>query len=156
MCYIQCSLGPRTCRTEILPQSLSEPAPRRPPTHTSDSVPIDVHHTPTSFQFRFLHTYMRMHLYVRCISFTWDVCIPEYYHCSLIRVLRDVDLHRPATRRRRCVELSNSRTHSRPRHISVVPPTHTEQTHVCSRIQRNHHCRDCLYNIKHIIQNINT
>ena len=40
-----------------------------------------------------------------------------------------------------------NRAHSRPRHISAVPPTHTEPTHACSGILRNHHRRDCLYNI---------
>ncbi len=45
-------------------QSLPEPAPRRPPTHTSDSDAIDVYPTPTSLQFRVLYTYVRMHLYI--------------------------------------------------------------------------------------------
>ena len=54
-----------------------------------------------------------------------------------------------------CRVTEPNRGHSH-RHISDVPPTHTELTHVCSHIQRNHHYRDCLYNVKHIIQNINT
>jgi hypothetical protein len=37
---------------------------RRPPTHTSDSAPIDVHPAPTSLQFRVIYTYMSMHLYI--------------------------------------------------------------------------------------------
>jgi hypothetical protein len=46
------------------PQPLPQPVSRRPPTHTSDSVPIDVHPTPTSLQFRVLYTYVRMHPYI--------------------------------------------------------------------------------------------
>jgi hypothetical protein len=56
--------GPGPVVRRCSPQSLSEPTSRRPPTHTSDSVPIDVHPTPTSLQFRVLYTYMCMHLYI--------------------------------------------------------------------------------------------
>jgi hypothetical protein len=56
--------GPDPVVRRYSPQSLSETVPRRPPTHTSDSPPIDVHPTPTSFQFRVLYTYMCMYLYI--------------------------------------------------------------------------------------------
>ena len=49
------------------------------------------------------------------------------------------------------LDVSSCRTQSctsRPRYISDVSPTHTEPTHVCSRIERNHHYRHCLYNIE--------
>ena len=44
-----------------------------------------------------------------------------------------------------------SRTHSRPWHISAVPPTRIEPTHACCRIQGTPHCRDCLYNISNLV-----
>jgi hypothetical protein len=56
--------GPGPVERRCSPQSLPESAPRRPPTHTSDSVPINVHPTPTSLQFRVLYTYLRIHLYM--------------------------------------------------------------------------------------------
>jgi hypothetical protein len=59
-------VGSRPCRTEMFPQSLSDPASRRPPTHTSDSALIDVHPTPTSLQFCVLYTYVCIHLYILC------------------------------------------------------------------------------------------
>ncbi len=46
-------------------------------------------------------------IYVRNISFALHFYIPEHYRCSLMRTLRDIDLHRPATWRRRRVELPN-------------------------------------------------
>jgi hypothetical protein len=54
--------GPGPVVRRWSPQSLPEPVSRRPPTHTSDSVPIDVHPTPTSLQFRVLYTYVRMYM----------------------------------------------------------------------------------------------
>ena len=64
--YVKSSVvqGPGPVVRRCSPQSLPDPAPRRPPTHTSDSAPIDVHPTPTSLQFRVLYTYVRMHLYI--------------------------------------------------------------------------------------------
>ena len=50
-------------------------------------------------------------IYIRCIAFAWHLYIPEHYHCFLRRDLRDVDLHRPSTRRRRRVELPNPVVH---------------------------------------------
>ena len=49
--------------------------------------------------------------YIRCIVFACHFYIPEHYRCFLRRALRDVDLHRPATRRRRHVELPNPTVH---------------------------------------------
>jgi hypothetical protein len=56
--------GPDPVVRRCSPQSLPEPASRRPPTHTSDSAPIDVHPTPTSLQFRVLYTYVCTHLHI--------------------------------------------------------------------------------------------
>jgi hypothetical protein len=50
-------------RTKRL-SSRADPAPRRPPTHTSSGAPIDVHPTPTSLKFRVLYTYVRMYLHI--------------------------------------------------------------------------------------------
>ena len=41
---------------------------------------------------------------IRSRDITWQ---SEHYWCSLMRSLRDIDLHRPVTRRRRHVEYSN-------------------------------------------------
>ncbi len=58
-----------------------------------------------------------------------------------------MNLHRPATRR----VAEPSRAHSRSRQMSALPLTHTGPTHVCSHIQRNHHCRDCLCNVGNLV-----
>ena len=90
--------GPGPVVRRCSPQSLPDPAPRRPPTRTSYSAPINVHPTPTSLQFRVLY-----------------------------------DLHRPATRRRRHVELPNPTVHIPSRDTSVPcpqHPTHTEPTQI--------------------------
>ena len=64
-----------------------------------------------------------------------------------MRALRDVDLHRPATRRRRRVELPNPTVHiPSAAHQCRAPTTHRTNTCLQSH-QRNHHYRDCLYNI---------
>ena len=64
-----------------------------------------------------------------------------------MRAVRDVDLHRPATRRRRRVELPNPVVHSpSAAHQCRAPTTHRTNTCLQSH-QRNHHYRDCLYNI---------
>ena len=66
-----------------------------------------------------------------------------------MRVLRDVDLHRPATRRRRRVELPNPSVYiPSVAHQCRAPTTHLTNTCLQSD-QRNHHYRDCLYNIRH-------
>jgi hypothetical protein len=66
-----------------------------------------------------------------------------------MRALRDVDLHRPATCRRRRVEPSNPAVLiPSAAHQSRVPTTHRTNTYLQSH-QRNHHYRDCLYNIRH-------
>jgi hypothetical protein len=73
----------------------------------------------------------------------------EHYRCSLMRTLRDVDLHRPATRRRRRVELPNPIVHiPSVTHQYRAPTTHRTNTCLQS-YQRNHHYRDFLYNIRH-------
>ena len=56
--------GPGPVVRRCCPQSLPEPASRRPPTHTSDSAPIDVHPIPTSLQFCVLCTYVCMHIHI--------------------------------------------------------------------------------------------
>ena len=66
-----------------------------------------------------------------------------------MRALRDVDLHRPATRRRRRVELPNPAVHIPSAAHQIRAPT-THRTNTCLQShQRNHHYRDCLYNIRH-------
>jgi hypothetical protein len=65
-----------------------------------------------------------------------------------MRTLRDLDLHRPATRRRRRVELPNPAVHiPSVSHQDRVPTTHRTSTFIQSH-QRNHHYRFCLYNIR--------
>ncbi len=91
----------------------------------------------------------QVNLYIRSIPFAWHFHIPERYRFSLMRVLRDVDLNRPATRRRRHVELPNPSVHI----PSTTPQwrvlkTHRTNTYLQSH-QWNHHYRDCLYNIRH-------
>jgi hypothetical protein len=56
--------GPVPVVWRCSPQSLPETVSRRPPNHTSDSAPIEVHPTPTSLQFRVLYTHVCMHLYI--------------------------------------------------------------------------------------------
>ncbi len=96
-------------------------------------------------------------MYIRNVEFThitssayqkWPSYIPEHYRCSLMRALRDVDLHRPATRTRRRVELPNPSVHIPSTTHAVPPTTHRTSTYIQSH-QRNHHYRDCLYNITH-------
>ena len=66
-----------------------------------------------------------------------------------MRVLRDVDLHRPATSRRRRVELPNPAVHiPSAAHQCRAPTTHRTNTCLQSH-QRNHHYRDCSYNMRH-------
>jgi hypothetical protein len=66
-----------------------------------------------------------------------------------MRALRDVDLHRPATCRRRRVVPPNSAVHiPSAAHQSRAPTTHRTNTCLQSH-KRNHHYRDCLYNIIH-------
>jgi len=66
-----------------------------------------------------------------------------------MRAVRDVDLHRPATCRRRRVEPPNPAVHiPSVAHQSRAPTTHRTNTCLQSH-QRNHHYRDCLYNIRH-------
>ena len=73
--------------------------------------------TPTSLQFRVLYTYVCIHLYILGVYRSHDTSI--YPNTT-----------GPCT--------------SRLCHISGVTLTPTEPTHVCSRIHRNQHCRDCL------------
>ena len=73
---------------------------------------------------------MYQHIYIRCIVFSWHVCIPEHYHCSLMRSLRDVDLHRSTTRRRRHVELPNLSVYIPVHDTSVSCPQHTPNEHM--------------------------
>ena len=85
---------------------------------------------------------------IRIIAFAWHFYIPEHYRCSLMRDLRDVDLHRPATCRRRRVVPPNSVVHiPSAAHQSRAPTTHRTNTCLQSH-QRKHHYRDCLYNMK--------
>ena len=66
-----------------------------------------------------------------------------------MRVLRDVDLHRPATSRRRRVALPNPAVHiPSAAHQCRAPTTHRTNTCLQSH-QRNHHYRDCSYNMRH-------
>ena len=68
-----------------------------------------------------------------------------------MRALRDVDLHRPVTRRRRRVELPSANPSAdipSTVHRCRAPTTHRTNTCLQSH-QRNHHYRDCLYNIRH-------
>ena len=131
MCQIRSSVGPRPCRAEMLPpitvksQRPDDPLPhprqccdRRPshPNQFAVSCPI------------YLHEYTP--IYIRCIVFTCHVCIPEHYHYSLMRSMRDVDLHRPTTRRRRCFELPNPTVHIPVRGTSVSCPQHTPNQHM--------------------------
>ncbi len=77
-----------------------------------------------------IYLYAYAPIYIRCIVFAWYVCIPEHYRCSLMRSLRDVDLHRPETRRRRCVELRNPAVHIPVRGTSVPCPQDTPSQHM--------------------------
>jgi hypothetical protein len=88
--------GPGPVVRRRSPRSLPEPAPRRPPTHTSDSAPTrrPSSHSSHPNQFAvscpiYLYSYAPIH--IRCIGFAWHVCIPEHcdYRCSLMRALRD-------------------------------------------------------------------
>ena len=117
--------------------SLSDPTPRRPPS-TSPTVHRSTYSTPQpvcGFVSYILNTPIFQWLDVKMYSFRVYVCISEQYRYYLMRVRRvrrDVDLHRPVTRGKRPVELSNCestvhRTHSypsRPRHF-VSYPSHT-------------------------------
>ncbi len=47
----------------MLPPITVKVKARRPPTRTSDSAPIDIHHTPASLQFRVLYTYVYTPIY---------------------------------------------------------------------------------------------
>ena len=75
---------------------------------------------------------MYVPIYIRSITFAWHFYIPEHYRCSLMRTLRDVDLHRPVTRRRRHVELPNPTVHIPARGTSVPCPQHTLNQHMPS------------------------
>jgi hypothetical protein len=88
--------GPGPVVRRCSPQSLTDPAPRRPP-----SIAF-VHITSSGYQ-------------------KWPFYIPEHYRCSLMRVRRDVDLQRPATRRRRRVEfcLYNIRHNTEHKYINL-------------------------------------
>jgi len=124
--------GPGPVVRRRSPRSLPEPAPRRPPT-PSDSAPTRRPSHPNQFAVScpiYLYSYAPIH--IRCIGFAWHVCIPEHcdYRCSLMRALRDVDLHRPATRRRRRVELPNPAVHIPVRGTSVPCPKHTPNQHM--------------------------
>jgi hypothetical protein len=128
-------MGVRPCRTEMLPPITARAsAPTTPYPHLrqcSDRRP------PHPLQFAIscpIYLCEYPPIYIGSIAFACNFYKPEHYGCSLMRVLRDVDLHRPATRRRRHVELRTQPCTSRPRHISVVPPPHTEPTNACSRI----------------------
>jgi hypothetical protein len=67
----------------------------------------------------------------------------------MMRALRDVDLHRPVTRRRRHVEFPKASVYiPSVTHQCRAPTTHRTSTCMQSH-QRNHHYRDCLYNIRH-------
>jgi hypothetical protein len=86
--------GPGPVVRRRSPRSLPEPAPRRPPTHTSDSAPTrrPSSHSSHPNQFAvscpiYLYSYAPIH--IRCIGFAWHVCIPEHcdYRCSLMRAL---------------------------------------------------------------------
>ena len=82
-------------------------------------------HLRTSLQFRVLYNYMHMHLYILGSQLS-----RARMYIRTLPVLSDEDpeereLHHPATRGRRPVELSNSnRVHSR-RSTSVRCPSHT-------------------------------
>ncbi len=144
--------GPGPVVRRCSPQSLTEPVSRRPPTHTSDSAPIDVHPTPTIYLCVYTPIYIRRVTFAHVVSFVyqkWPFYIPEHYRCSLMRVLRDVDLDRPATRGRRRVELPNPVVHiPSVTHQCSAPTTHRTSTCMQSH-QWNHHYRDYLYNISH-------
>jgi hypothetical protein len=138
MCQIQRTVGSRPCRTEMLPPITARvSAPTTPYPHLrqcSDRRPLHPHQFVISCP-----TYLCVYepIYIRIIAFTCNFYIPEHYRCSLMRTLRDVDLHRPATCRRKRVEFPNPAVTFRPWHISVVSPPHTEPTHVSSRISEN-------------------
>ena len=77
-----------------------------------------------------IYLYVYAPIYIRCIVFACHVCIPEHYRFSLMRDLRDVDLHRPVTCRRRCVELLNPTVNIPVRDTSVTHPN-THRTNTC-------------------------
>jgi hypothetical protein len=91
-------------------------------------------------------------MYLCSVSYFWGWSEPykgyisEHYRCFLRRVLRDVDLNRPTTRRRRHVELPNPATNIPVLVTSVSCPS------VYSHIQRNHHSRDCWTSIGTLYQ----
>jgi hypothetical protein len=127
MSNIQRSVGSRPCHREILPPiTVRANVPTTPYPHLrqySDRRPPHTHQLPK----------MTL-LYTRTLRF------------SLMMTLRDVDLHRPATRRRRRVELSNPVVHI-PSVTHQYRDPNTHRTNTCLQsYQRNHHCRDCLYN----------
>jgi len=130
--YVKSSVvwGPDPVVRRCSPKSLTDPASRRPPIHTCYSVPIDVHPTPTSFQFRVVPIYLCVYapIYIRCIVFTWHFYISEHY---LKRVLRGRRPPPKSTRRRRHVELPNPSLYIpvRGTSLSTVPLTH--RTNAC-------------------------
>ena len=86
-----------------------------------------------------IYLYVYTPIYIRNIAFAHITSsayqklpfyIPEHYRCPLMRALRDADLHRPVTRRRRHVELPNQAVHI-PSHGTSVPcPQHTLNQHM--------------------------
>ena len=129
------SIRVRPCRTEMIPPiTVRVSAPTTPYPHLrqcSDRRPPHPNQFAVSCP---IYLYEYAPIYIRCIAFTCHVCIPEHYHCSLMGDLRDVDLHRPVTRRRRHVELPNPAVHIPSAAHQCRAPTHTEPTHACSRI----------------------
>ena len=139
MCQIHRSVGSRPCRTEMFPPitvRTSVPTTPYPQLRQcSDLCPPHPHQFVMSCP---IYVCVYTLIYIRIISFTYNFYIPEHYRCSLMRSLRDTDLHRQTTCRRRHVELPNPTVctpcTSRPWHIITVPPPHIEPTHFCSLI----------------------
>ncbi len=145
MSQIQRSVGSRPCRTEMFPPiTVRTRVPTTPYPHLRQS--------PHPHQFAIscpIYLCVYEPIYIRIIVFVWNFYKPEHYRCSLMRTLRDVDLHRSETPRRRHVELPNPVVHILSvTHQYRVPTTHRTNTCLQSH-QWNHHNRDCLYNIRH-------
>ena len=89
-------MGSRSCRTEMLPPITTiANAPTTPYSHLrqcSDRRPPHPHQFAISCP---IYLCVYEPIYIRCIAFSWHFYIPEHYRFSLMRDLRDVDLHRP-------------------------------------------------------------
>ena len=121
----------RSCRTEMLPPiTARSSAPTTPYSHfrqCSDRRPPHPHQFAISCP---IYLCVYEPIYIRSIALAWHFYIPEHYRCSLMRAVRDVDLHRPATRRRRHVELPNQAVHIPDHGTSVPCPQHTLNQHM--------------------------